>query len=149
MKELVFIEKQKFHQIWIWGILIISLLASLITTKGNLGILLASILPMVFLYILSLNVKISKSGIHYQFFPLHRKVYSIKLDEIDRFEEITYSPIRDYGGWGIRYSFKGKAYNVSGNKGVKIYLKNSKKSILFGSQRSNEFASVLDNLMRQ
>ena len=91
---------------------------------------------------------LSNKGLQYQFFPFHLKSYTIKLDEITSFEELTYSPIKDYGGWGIRYGFKGKAYNVSGNRGVKIYLKNG-KNILFGSKKSHELALVLEQIMKQ
>ena len=72
---------------------------------------------------------------HYQFFPMHFKSYIIRFDEIENVEAITYSPIKDYGGWGIRYRMKGRAYNVKGNQGVKVYLKNG-KNILFGSFQS-------------
>ena len=38
---------------------------------------------------------------------------------------------------------KGKAYNIRGNKGVKIYLKNG-KTILFGSQKNQELEKALE-----
>ena len=39
-------------------------------------------------------------------------------------EAIKYNPIIDYGGWGIKHSYIGKVYNVSGNFGVKnIFVK--------------------------
>ena len=49
---------------------------------------------------------------------------------------------------GIRHGFKVKAYNISGNKGVKIYLKNG-KNILFGSQKHIELDKALKEIMRQ
>jgi hypothetical protein len=57
-------------------------------------------------------------------------------------EVITYSPLRDYGGWGIRYGSKGKAYNVSGNRGVRLELSNGKR-LLFGSQRPEELSEAV------
>ena len=155
MKELIFKEKQKFTQKWLWLILIILPLLITISPidlssdpKLSCLIILMSLSPMILFYFIELRVMLSNKGLQYQFFPFHLKSYTIKLDEITSFEELTYSPIKDYGGWGIRYGFKGKAYNVSGNKGVKIYLKNG-KNILFGSKKSNELALVLEQIMKQ
>ena len=54
-----------------------------------------------------------------------------------QYEVRTYRPIREYGGYGIRYSSKGKAYNVSGDRGVQIELLNGER-LLIGSQRADE-----------
>ena len=74
------------------------------------------------------------------------KSYIIRFDEIENVEAITYSPIKDYGGWGIRYRYKAKAYNVRGNKGVKVNLKNG-RHILIGSQNHNALANAIDNFI--
>ena len=52
----------------------------------------------LFFYFLELRLSVNKEGIHYQFFPLHLKSHTIKYDEIERVEAITYSPIMYYGG---------------------------------------------------
>ena len=72
----------------------------------------------------------------YKFFP---------FDEIESFKEREYRPIREYGGWGIRYGLSGKAYNVYGNKGLQLVL-NNKKKILIGSQKSYEFYKAVQKL---
>lgn len=57
----------------------------------------------------------------------------------------TYRPIREYGGWGIRYGFKrGWAYNVRGNRGVQLTLTN-RKPVLIGSQREEELAAAIND----
>ena len=61
---------------------------------------------------------------------------------------MQYKPLAEYGGWGIKYGFKGKAYNVSGNKGVKIFLKNG-LNIMFGSQKYNDLAKALKQVWKQ
>ena len=68
--------------------------------------------------------------------------------EIKSAKAVKYNPILDYGGWGIRYRFKTKAYNIKGNKGVRIYLKNG-KNILFGSQKHKEFAKIINQNLLQ
>ena len=37
------------------------------------------------------------------------------FNETESAEATKYRPIRDFGGWGIRYGRTGKAYNVSSN----------------------------------
>jgi hypothetical protein len=58
-------------------------------------------------------------------------------------EVITYRPIIDYGGWGVRFGRKGMAYNVSGNIGLLISRKNG-KTILIGTQKPDEMKEKLE-----
>jgi len=55
-----------------------------------------------------------------------------------------YSPIGEYGGWGYRVAGKrsGVAYNISGNMGIQIELKNGKK-ILLGTRKPEEAKEAL------
>ena len=140
----LFEETQKFTQWWLWVSLLGPFLISLIIDSKNISISYLVISGVIILFIscLRLRIKIDPQGLHYQFFPFHLKSYTIKYDQIDKFEALIYNPIFDYGGWGIRYRIKGRAYSVSGNKGVKVYLKNG-KNILFGSQRYKEFEKTL------
>lgn len=56
----------------------------------------------------------------------------------------TYRPIREYGGWGIRYAPKrGWAYNVHGNRGVHLTLMEG-KPVLIGSQREEDLAAAIN-----
>jgi len=50
--------------------------------------------------------------------------------------------MKEFGGWGIRYGFESKAYNVSGDKGVQIVLKNKRK-VLFGSQNHKQLEKAM------
>jgi len=55
-----------------------------------------------------------------------------------------YSPISEYGGWGMRYSLsgKGRALNVSGRTGVQLVFKDGKK-LLIGTQKADDIMQVL------
>jgi len=69
---------------------------------------------------------------------------AIPLADIKQFEARTYSPIKEYGGWGIRRGRKGsKIYNVSGNQGVELELHSGEK-IMIGSQKSQALALALE-----
>ena len=141
----LFEEKQKFTQWWLWVILLSFPIISVGPFDDNeinlYYVLIGLAIPLLF-YLFELRIKVNKDGLHYQFSPFHLKFYTIKMEEIESFKAMEYSPLKEYGGWGIRYGFKGKAYNVSGNKGVKIFLKNG-ANIMFGSQNHKELAKAL------
>lgn len=89
MKNLIlFSEKQKFKQWWLWaillivnGIILIGIFKQLITDQpfgdkpmSNLGLLLTAI-PMLLITLLILNIRlntlIKEDGIYVRFFPFH------------------------------------------------------------------------------
>lgn len=109
---------------------------------SNIFILLVGIgLPLGIMF-MKLRVVIEQDALYLRYFPIAKKTY--RTDEIAKCEALTYSPIADYGGWGVRYSLTKKhwAYNVSGNRGVMIDFKNGRK-VLIGSQKADEFAQAL------
>lgn len=71
----------------------------------------------------------------------------IGFDDIESASPVTYRPIRDYGGWGYRLSREGKAYNMQGDRGVQLHLKNGGR-VLVGSQRPEELASAIASRLR-
>ena len=146
----LFEENQKFTQWWLWVILLSFPIMSVGTFDENeinvYHVLIGLAIPLLF-YLIELRIKVNEDGLHYQFFPFHIKSHTIKLEDIEKFKAIEYSPLKEYGGWGIKYGFKGKAYNVSGNLGVKVHLTNG-RNILFGSQKHNELAKVLKSIRK-
>ena len=113
-------------------------------------IILALFVAVWVYFSLKLEVWIDQDGIHYRYFPMIWKNKLISRQEIQRYEIRKYSPLFDYGGWGIRYGFGmkwGKAYNVSGNIGLQLYLTNGKK-VLFGTHRSQAILYAMDEMMK-
>jgi hypothetical protein len=97
-------------------------------------------MPLFFRY-LRLSVTVYTDQVLVHFRPLRRR--AIKFDEILTCIEREYRPIREYGGWGIRWSpSHGMAYNISGHRGVQLELRDGKK-LLIGSQRSVELAAAI------
>ena len=146
----LFEENQKFTQWWLWVILLSFPIMSFGPFDENeinfYHILIGIAIPILF-YLFELRIKINNEGLHYQFFPFHFKFHIIKIDEIQSFKAIEYSPLKEYGGWGIKYGFKGKAYNVSGNNGVKVFLKGG-RNIMFGSQKKMEMQKALRKIIK-
>jgi len=95
-----------------------------------------------FMLSIRLKTEVRSDGIYVRFIPMHLGWVRLPHESIAAFEATTYRPLRDYGGWGIRWGPKGKAYNVSGNRGVLLTLQNGKR-LLIGSQRADEFAATL------
>lgn len=74
------------------------------------------IIPIVILKFTKLIVEVRKDGIYVKYVPFHFKYKRIFFSEIKDVENLIYRPIRGFGGWGIRFNFKGeRAYTVDGN----------------------------------
>jgi len=84
-----------------------------------------------------LDTIIDKDGIHYRWFPFQREYKQLNWDVIEKAYIREYRPIYEYGGWGIRGGFHGKAYNVSGNIGIQIEFKDGKR-LLIGTSKKDE-----------
>tara|TARA_R110001592_G_scaffold52658_11_gene161514 strand:- start:1588 stop:2088 length:501 start_codon:yes stop_codon:yes gene_type:complete len=157
----VFIEEQRFRQLWLIVIISISTLAPIGVilkefSDGNtdfnspaiITIICITLLPAILIFALKLETKIDEKGIHYQFFPFHFSLKTISWSELKTAKVRTYSPIGEYGGWGFRSGFlwnksKGKAINVAGDIGFQLEFKNGKK-LLIGTQKKAEAESVLE-----
>lgn len=85
--------------------------------------------------LLNLKTKVFSDSIQITLLPF-MKNKTIKKSDILKAEDVKYSSLLDWGGWGIRLSFKGVAYNMYGNRGVKLTMK-SGRIILLGSQKSH------------
>ena len=96
-----------------------------------------------FLLMLRLETEVRGDGLYVRFFPFHRGSKRFTRGDLQEYYACQYRPIREYGGWGIRYGAKGKAYNVSGKEGVQLVL-GSGKRLLIGSQRAQELADAID-----
>jgi hypothetical protein len=57
-----------------------------------------------------------------------------------------FAPLRDFGGYGIRFNREMKAYYLRGNRGVKITMSNGMK-YLVGSDRPQHLADVVRTLI--
>ncbi len=91
---------------------------------------------------MDLIVEVWDDHIRIRYVPFVNRV--IPFAEINSVEARTYSPIKEYGGWGIRGWGQKKAYNVMGNKGVELKLNNSQQ-IMIGSQKAQALALALKN----
>lgn len=152
--SVLFREVQKMNQPWIWIVIAIPVAIfwygayqQLLLRKsfGNnpapdwmlllLFVAFGILLPLLF-HSLKLVTEVREDGLYVRFYPIHFSFKSFPFEKIQSHEVITYNPIRDYGGWGIRYGLKGKAYNISGNRGLFFEFREGKKvkKLMIGSQ---------------
>ena len=162
----LFHEEQRFGNVW-WIMLVILVVAAL-TWWGfiqQIGVnqpwgsdpspdwamwllwgLFGIGMPLLFWY-MGLIVDVNDKGLSIQFFPLLRR--SVFWSEIRSVTVVSYKPLRQFGGWGIRGFSNHRAYSVKGNRGVEITLANGNK-LLIGSQKAEEMARVIKiNMNRQ
>lgn len=164
----LFREVQKMNQIWIWLIIAISIVLSwygayqqLLLGKpfGEnpapdwiilLLLLVFGILFPVFFHSIKLVTEVRTDGLYIRFYPFHRSFKTFPFETIQNYDVRTYNPIRDYGGWGIRYGLKGKAYTTAGNRGVLFEFVDGKKvkKLMVGSQVPEKLSEIIKKTIK-
>ncbi len=91
----------------------------------------------------ALVTEVRTDGLCVQHYPLTRR-HCFAYSDIEEYRGRTYRPIREYGGWGIRHGLfgRGKAFNVSGNRGVQLVFRDGRR-FLIGSRRTDELARAI------
>lgn len=162
IKTIRFTETQKFKQWWIWLLLIAFSAGSLFTLyyqiafekpvgdnpMSDVGLLFVTILMIllnVLFYSFKLETRIDEEGIHVRFFPFHLKFRSYRWSDMTGCYVRQYSPIGEYGGWGIKGWKSDRAFNVSGNLGIQITFSDGRK-LLIGTNSPKLAEEVIKEL---
>jgi len=95
-----------------------------------------------------LETEVRPDGLFVRYFPFHIHWRQFRPQELSEFHARKYRPIREYGGWGIRYGSKGWAYNADGNEGVQLVFTNGKR-LLIGSKKPYELESAIRSIMHK
>ena len=84
----------------------------------------------------------SEIRIWFGWVPFYRR--NIAVDSVRTIEVVTYRPLLDHGGWGIRSGPEGeRVLSARGNRGVRLVL-NDGTRILIGSQRPEALAIAIE-----
>jgi len=94
------------------------------------------------LEISELKTEIDQRGVKVQFEPFHRQPHFISWDDVESVYIRTYSPLWEFGGWGLRFGLSGKAYIIGGDRGLQLILKDG-RHLLLGTQKDSELAQFL------
>jgi len=163
--EVLFTERQRLFKQW-WLLLILLCINGLFLfgvfkqvidgqqigdkPMSNVELLLATGLIIVFTIVFlnaRLDTIIKKDGIYVRFFPFHLKFKYYAWEKLTKSYIRQYSPLVEYGGWGLRFGLfgKGTAFNVSGNRGLQLEFTDNKK-LLIGTKKPDELAETLSNI---
>ncbi len=164
-KDFLFSEKQYFKQWWlilllfgiagifIFGFIKQNILGEQFGNKpmSNTALLITNIICILFIILFScirLDTHIKADGIYVRFFPfsVNFKHYSWSIIKSMYIRE--YAPLKEYGGWGLRYGTSGKALTVSGRNGLQLELNNNSK-LLIGTNKPEEITKVLELIKEQ
>ena len=160
--QVFFKEIQTVKSWWIWGLVLIpivvflfGMIQQLIFKKpwGNnpmsdtrlliVGLIVVFGLPL-FVSLIRLEIIVHNQGVDYRYRPFHFQYQRILKEHLVSYQIVHYRPLRDYGGWGIRYGKYGKAYTLSGDIGVQLITVDQKK-ILLGTLKPEDMQKALDS----
>lgn len=163
--QIIFREIQSIRSPWIWGLIMIPLIVIIYgmlrqlffeipwgnNPMSNIGLLIVGLILIIgsplFIYFIRLEIQVRGNGVYYRFSPFHLRFQRILLDNLRSYQVIHYRPLRDYGGWGIRYGKYGKAYTLSGNIGIQLVTVDHKKFLL-GTNKPDDVKNALDSIQK-
>jgi hypothetical protein len=165
-ESIYFEERQHFRQ---WWLVLILAAANFIFLYGiyqqifagelfgdkpvsNTGLVIAFIIVFLLsaaFYLVRLETKIKDDGVYVRFYPIIRKFSFYPWERIVSANVVKYRPIRDFGGWGYRISIigKGRALNVSGDRGLQLEFTNKDK-LLIGTNKPEEMENALQKIQK-
>lgn len=153
----IFEEKQLFKRWWIimfvLAIIVIVIGTAFYASEDSTEetsvtisvISLVITIPIVFsVLLLRLDTRIDDKGISTYFRPFGFTRKSFSWDEISECYIRSYSPLQEFGGWGLRIlGMRSKAYNVAGNQGIQV-VTNEGKKFLIGTQQPEDAQNTID-----
>lgn len=162
--EVLFCERQRFKQIWLWIILLCINIYLIDRTvrefimaeqfggipMSDTGLVISTIITLLVTLLIAitrLDTMIKNDGFYVRFFPFHLKYRKHPWNTISQIFVRKYDPLSEYGGWGYRLGWfgKGKAFNISGNQGIQLVFTDGSK-LLIGTNRPNEVRESLDRI---
>lgn len=115
---------------------------------GGIGSIFTMSVVFIFMLNSHLVTEIWSDGIRYKFPPLLRKERFIPISDIASVEVGKYRPLGEFGGWGWRRRplSRKTAFNIAGNKGMRVVLK-SGKQFIFGTQKEDELKRAVSKMV--
>ena len=160
----LFYEKQQLYLPWLWlilalvnGLFIYAIVQQTLTgipfgdkPMPTIGLIIIEVIFLaitIMLITAKLHTKITATGILVKFSPFHYGYKYFQWKQISKCYVRNFSPIGDFGGWGIRYGImgKGKGYIVSGNVGLQLEM-NGKKTLLISTKQPEQINALITQL---
>ena len=159
-RDILFKESQRFTQWWLWLLLfgmlalpIYGLIQQLIFKEpwgskpmsdwGLIIFALGMVAFLYFFYYIQLRTWIHPDRLIVSFPPFFKKK-QFRIADIESVKVVTYGLLV---GYGLRYSPKyGTVYNIKGNKGLAITMKNGGKYMI-GTQQPAQVEEIMKHLL--
>ena len=94
-----------------------------------------------------LDVEVRADHLLVSFGLVHLVRKRILYADMESVRPVTYSAIREFGGWGVRWRGRRTAWTIRGNEAVRITLR-SGKEVYVGSQFPQRLAGRMEVAMR-
>ena len=141
----IFREVQKFSSwiLWFFVVLFFVLVYTVVKVAVAVGstgmqsssifvqliVMVAIFLAVSLFFLLArLETEVRADGLYVRFFPFHIRFKKFTVDDLKEYYARQYSPLAEYGGWGIRCGLfgAGRAYNAKGSQGVQARIQKRK-----------------------
>jgi hypothetical protein len=121
-------------------------LTGLVLSLASLGGIALPIMIVVGLLRMTTEVTPSVVRIWFGWIPTYRRF--VVIGTIKKIEVVSFRPIVDHGGWGIRSGRDGeRVLDARGNRGVRLELSDGSK-LLIGSQKPEVLALAIEGALR-
>jgi hypothetical protein len=162
MANRVYKESQTYRSTWVFYLILLVELPTLILLtvlfftseeKQEMGIALVFVFGIMSLVVglilnIQLETRIDHQGIHYRYLPFIRTWRLLSKASIISAEVITFNPLLDYGGWGMKRNKTTKLFNITGNQGLLVDSGEPKKTLL-GTLKAKELKSYLEDWIEE
>ena len=107
------------------------------------------ILSFIVLTFLRLDVEVRPDHLLVRFGPIRLWRKRIAYEDVKAVSALTFRPLAEFGGWGIRWAFKGKrvAWTIRGKRAVRLTIEGGKE-VLVGSTRPQSLEQQIRTAMR-
>ncbi|NPV83071.1 MAG: hypothetical protein HPY46_05770 [Candidatus Aminicenantes bacterium] len=89
-----------------------------------------------------LVLQVRPDGFYFRYYPFQLRYRKVSWLEIKEVKVLNFSPVRDFGGYGIKYARGAKIYVAKGNKGIKI-TPLSGRQLIFSSDNPEMLLSYM------
>ena len=99
------------------------------------------------LFFIRLDVEVRSDHVLVAFGPVNLVRKRIWFTEIEEVRGLTYRPLMEFGGWGIRFRPGRTAWTIRGNQAAAVKLKSGRR-IYVGSEHPQRLAGAIMTAMR-
>jgi hypothetical protein len=115
-------------QIVFWGTMVVSMVGVATAPGMNPAarmrtlLLLAGVLALAQWIVAGLTVRLYRDHMEVNLGTARLIKKRVRYEDIEELESVKYHPLREFGGWGIRFSGKKRAWTARGDQAVVLHL---------------------------